>query len=123
MSSRCRVLLVDDEEDACLVLGDVLEDSGCQVIAVSHPLEAIRIAATQPFDLVLLDIRMPEMDGIEVLRRIRGGGHREIVMLTGFIDDALEAEARVEGAAAVMHKPVDIECLLHRVASLRLLQA
>lgn len=118
MPKPCRVLLVDDEEDACLVLGDLLEYSGCVVRTACDPLEAVRLATAEAFDLVLLDIRMPVMDGIEVLRRIRGGGHRQIVMLTGFIDEALDAEARREGAADVLHKPVDLEGLLTRVQAL-----
>jgi CheY-like chemotaxis protein len=119
MAVPCRILLVDDEEDACLVLGDVLEDMGCEVKAVCRPEEAVQIGRAQSFDLVLLDIRMPGMDGIEVLRRIRNGGHREIVMLTGFIDEALDVEARGEGAVDVLHKPVDLQALLQRVMALR----
>ncbi|HHX39300.1 MAG TPA: response regulator [Armatimonadetes bacterium] len=119
MSVPCRVLLVDDEEDACVVLGDVLECYGCEVRTVCDPAEALRIGCSETFDLVVLDIRMPEIDGIEVLRRIRSRGHREIVMLTGFIDDDLEAKARQEGAGAVLHKPVDLDALLGRIDALR----
>lgn len=115
----CRVLLVDDEEDACVVLGDVLECHGCEVRTVCDPAEAVSVGSAEVFDLVILDIRMPGMDGIEVLRRIRSRGHREIVMLTGYIDDDLSAEARREGAADVLHKPVDLEPLLARIDALR----
>ncbi|NLC56551.1 MAG: response regulator [Armatimonadetes bacterium] len=119
MPTPCRVLLVDDEEDACLVLGDVLECSGCEVRSVSDPLAAVREGNAERYDLVLLDIRMPRMSGIEVLRRIRDRGHGAIVMLTGYVDEELEAEARREGAAEVLHKPVDLEYLLQRIDGLR----
>lgn len=115
----CRVLLIDDEADACLVTGDVLEHFGCQVHSVTDPLEAVRIGSTSSFDVVLLDLRMPGMSGMEVLRRIRNGGHGAILVLTGFIDDELEAEAVREGATEVLHKPLDLDCLLARIRALR----
>lgn len=93
--------------------------SGCTVAATSDPLQAVRIGSEQQFDLVVLDIRMPHLDGIEVLQRIRGAGHREIIMLTGWIDDDLDAKARREGAADVMRKPVDLDKLLARIDRLR----
>ncbi|MBI3947597.1 MAG: response regulator [Armatimonadetes bacterium] len=119
MSAACRVLLIDDEEDACLVLGDLLEDTGCQVSAVSDPLDAVRIASVEAFDLVLLDMRMPGMSGLDVLRCIRDKGHREIVILSGYVDDSLEARARREGACDVMRKPVDLDRLFRRIETLR----
>ncbi len=119
MPGKCRVLLVDDEEDACLVLGDVLEGEGCEVVTACDPALAVDVGRSQVFDLVILDIRMPGMSGIDVLRRIRCRGHGEIVMLTGYVDDDVAREATEAGAAAVLHKPVDLMALLERVSRLR----
>jgi CheY-like chemotaxis protein len=67
-----RVLVVDDEEGIRFLYKEELEDEGCDVVLASNGEEAIEVLDTDAnIDLVLLDIKMPGMDGVEVLRRIK----------------------------------------------------
>ena len=67
-----RVLVVDDNEDAANMLGELLEDAGHEVRTAYTGIEALRAAETFRPDVVLLDIGLPDMDGYEVARRLRG---------------------------------------------------
>jgi CheY-like chemotaxis protein len=66
-----RALIVDDEPDIVEILASLLEDVGWTPLAAFGPEDALRIAAAGPIDLLLCDICMPRMDGIELLRRMR----------------------------------------------------
>ena len=70
MSPRKKVLVVDDEENLCLLYRDELESEGYLVQTVTDPAEAVRIVESDPPDVVVLDIRMPRMDGIETMGKI-----------------------------------------------------
>lgn len=70
MIPRKKVLVVDDEENLCLLYRDELESEGYLVQTVTDPAEAVRIVESDPPDVVVLDIRMPRMDGIETMGKI-----------------------------------------------------
>jgi CheY-like chemotaxis protein len=72
MTVQKKVLVVDDEENLCLLYQDELESEGYVVQAVTDAAEAMRIVETDPPDVVVLDIRMPRMDGIEAMGKILG---------------------------------------------------
>ena len=72
MTAQKKVLVVDDEENLCLLYQDELESEGYVVQAVTDAAEAMRIVESDPPDVVVLDIRMPRMDGIEAMGRILG---------------------------------------------------
>lgn len=71
MTNRPKVLVCDDEPDFLEVLAAQLQAEGCEVSTVGSGKEAIRRVREDPPDIVFLDIRMPEMDGIQTLRQIR----------------------------------------------------
>jgi len=101
-----RVLLVDDEPGLRQSLGLLLTDAGYTVIAEQNGRRALERATTERFDLVLCDVRMPEMDGLTFLRnyRKRGGGALVIVMSAYGGEDAAIA-AMKEGAYDYLPKP------------------
>ncbi|HBH79466.1 MAG TPA: Fis family transcriptional regulator, partial [Nitrospira sp.] len=66
------ILIVDDEEGIRTSLRSILEDEGYEVTIAANGLEALKIYGTDPPDLMILDIWMPEMDGLETLRRVKG---------------------------------------------------
>ena len=68
-----RILAVDDTRINLMVTTGLLEDTGIRIDTASCGPEAIRLAEAAPYDLILMDQRMPEMDGVETMRRIRGG--------------------------------------------------
>ncbi len=93
MKTPATLLLVDDEETFRLVLSRELERSGYAVRTAASGEAAIR-AAVEDVDVVLLDLRLPDMDGMEVLRRIREKNPAaDVIMLTGHgsIDTAIDA--------------------------------
>ena len=81
------ILLVDDEEGIRKVLGIALRDMGYRIIAAENGREALRIYKKECPAIVLTDIKMPDMDGIELLRRIKKiNPDTEVIMFTGHGD-------------------------------------
>jgi CheY-like chemotaxis protein len=70
-STKKRILVIDDEDDINLALKVVLENDGFEMTTFNDPLEALRNLKANLYDLILLDIRMPTMDGLGVYQRIR----------------------------------------------------
>jgi adenylate cyclase len=115
-----RILVVDDVARNVRLLQAVLEDAGFQVVAAGSGKEALSIVAQQPPDLILLDIRMPEIDGYEVCRRIRSDratADLPIVMVTS-AEDEERIRALQAGADDFVAKPFANDELLARVRSL-----
>ncbi len=111
------ILIVDDEKDMLLLLKRSLEpDLQCEVSTASSAEEALRLFGEKHFDLVLADIKMPGMDGLELLELIkRDAADQTVLMMTAFgsIDTAVEAMKR--GAYDFITKPFDHEALLLRL--------
>lgn len=119
MPSRLAVLAVDDDPDQCETLADLLGEFNCDVTPCSSPHRAVELSQGQHFDLVLLDILMYGMDGLELLRQIKPHRHGCIVMLTGTVEPELKAAAVAAGADDVMEKPLDVPKLLEVVETVR----
>ncbi len=107
-----RILLVDDEEDIRDVLTIALEDIGYDVTTAENGMEALEKFDTADFPLVLTDIKMPGMDGIELLKKIKQiSPDTEIIMVTGHGDMDLAIESFRNEAVEFITKPVDINTL------------
>ncbi len=107
-----RILLVDDEEDIRDVLTIALEDMGHDVVTAENGREALKKFKTQNFSLVLTDIKMPGMDGIELLKKIKQvSPDTEIIMITGHGDMDLAIESFRNEAVEFITKPVDVNTL------------
>ena len=121
--SQFKVLLVDDEEEFVKTLGERLEMRGIEPSTAFTGEAALkRIEQEQP-DIMVLDIKMPGIDGMEVLRRVRKAYPRiQVIMLTAHGSDKDKDEAERLGAFAYMRKPVDLELLTNtmRAASKRM---
>lgn len=111
-----RVLAVEDEPDMRRGLQDNLEFEGYETVVTANGLEGLRLAQKQTFDLIILDLMLPGMDGIEVCKRLKESGCKTpIIMLTarGTEDDKIEGfEA---GADDYITKPFSLKELLMRV--------
>ncbi len=116
MPSKNRILVVDDEEALRIVLSAELEGEGYQVTNAGDGQEAINILATNEFDLILLDIKMPNVDGFEVLKYVKERSPKtKVVMLTGFADLKNAIESKKLGAEDFVSKPYDLVDLLTTV--------
>ncbi|MEA2641733.1 MAG: hypothetical protein QOF51_3127 [Chloroflexota bacterium] len=106
------ILVVDDDESIREVIATVLRDEGCEVRTARNGESALALLADWCPDLILLDVRMPEMDGAEVARRYRAllGPHAPVVLLTALSDGPALAEAL--GAVGYLTKPFELDDLL-----------
>jgi two-component system cell cycle response regulator len=121
MSESARILVVDDDSMSVLLLSKNLSREGYVVLTASGGVEAIRKAKTEAPDLILLDVRMPEMDGYEATRLLKGDAQtREIpIILITALDDADNKLRGLEaGADEFLPKPVDRAELLVRIRSI-----
>ena len=103
-----RILIVDDEQDVCDCLTEFFKARGFVVASVFSGEEALQHLEHRPTDVILLDILLPGISGLEVLRHAkkRYPGAR-VIMVTGHDRVELRAEARLYGAAAFVTKPFD----------------
>jgi two-component system response regulator AtoC len=100
------VLIVDDDAGLRQSLALLLGGEGYDVTAEGSPARALELASREPFDLILCDVRMPEMEGLEFLRRYRGGrGEALIIMMSAYGGDDAAIAAMKEGAYDYLPKP------------------
>ena len=107
------VLIVDDEKNYPLILSAILEEEGFETFTANSGREALEILANADIDLVLTDMKMPSMDGIELLERIKDKNQDlPVIMMTahGTVDKAVEAMQK--GAYSYILKPFDNEQLI-----------
>ena len=114
-----RVLIVDDNAANREVARAILEQVGVEVSEADGGEAAVRLAATSPFDLILLDYRMPVVDGPEALRRIRAAaGPNQSIPILGFSADAeMSGLAEAGGFDGVVAKPINAVALIQAVAA------
>jgi DNA-binding NtrC family response regulator len=117
MASRAHILLVDDDERLRNAAGKVLTAEGyCVVIAASGK-EALEVLKQEAFALVISDLRLPDQDGIALLKQVREFlPEAEVVMITGFGSIERAVEAMRLGAYDFLQKPLDSAALLKTVA-------
>lgn len=111
-----RVLIVDDEVEFLDTLAKRLSKRKLQVSCSTSGEDAIRILKERPLDVVILDVKMPGMDGIEALREIkRMNPLLEVIMLTGHANVEVAIQGMELGAFDYLMKPIDIDELLYKV--------
>jgi len=116
-----KILIVDDEQSILLSLSYVLKTEGVEVITCSEIEQAEEALESTRFDLVLADIRMSGVNGIEgleLLTFIKQRYTTKVIIMTGYGDEETEAEAYRRGACHYFTKPVDIPVLLEQVAKI-----
>ena len=117
-SALLPILIVDDEEDIRRSLSGVLKDEGFSVCVAGDGESALAMLSKQPIALVLLDIWMPGMDGIETLKKIKEiYPELPVVMISGHATIATAMTATKLGAADFIEKPLDIKSTIHAIRS------
>ena len=113
---QAKVLLVDDETDFIDSLSSRLEVRGLTVSTSSCGTEALDLLHEQKFDVVVLDLSMPGMDGLEVLRKMKDEApDTEIIMLSGHGSIKASTEAIKLGAGDFLEKPLELGTLLEKI--------
>jgi two-component system nitrogen regulation response regulator NtrX len=110
------ILIVDDEEPILTSLSSILQDEGHEVTVAKNGIEALRVYTMDPPDLMLLDIWMPEMDGMETLRRVRElVPTAQVMMMSGHGSIETAVKAIKLGAYDYIEKPLSLENVTLRV--------
>jgi DNA-binding NtrC family response regulator len=115
-----KVLLVDDEKEFVELLGQRMSTRGMEVTATTSAADALKIAEERTFDVIVLDLMMPEMDGIEVLKNLKAKRPElQVILLTGHgtIDKGVEAMRL--GAMDFVEKPADLDALTEKIKKAR----
>lgn len=113
MDNDARILIVDDDENIRKVLVAILEDKGYNTQAVGTAGEAIKKAEKKYYNLALIDIRLPDMEGISLLTKIRDTTPRmRKIIITGYPTLHNAVDAVNAGADAYIMKPFDVERVL-----------
>lgn len=106
MSYRCNILILDDEPIVGDRLKTLLEKDGHHVEIFTKAVDALQCLEAKPFDIVISDIRMPEMDGIVVMDRIFQTSQRiKVILITGYATLELARESLTKGAFDFIAKP------------------
>ena len=118
MTTRARLLVIDDDEQLLAALRRALAYEGYDVEVAPTGEAGLRAALKQPPDLVVLDVLLPGLDGLEVCRRLRGGGDVPVLMLTARDEVADRVAGLDAGADDYLVKPFAVDELLARVRAL-----
>jgi two-component system response regulator HydG len=111
-----RILVVDDEVDTCSNLSDILTDLGYQVDVAYDGLGALELVKQHAYDVALLDLKMPGMDGLELYRRIKEIQSGTVaIVVTAYASSNTANDALAAGAWKILSKPVNLSNLLSLV--------
>ena len=117
LSRMCySILIVDDDAQLRGICRTILEEAGWLAFEASNGKEALAAIETTSFDLILLDLCMPDIDGLEFLMAVRPKLPKlKIIAMSGFIDGVMLRAAKMFGAAAIIDKPFSTDLLISNV--------
>ncbi len=111
-----KILLVDDEQDFVETLAERMENRGMEVSATTSASDGLKKATENSFDAIILDLQMPEMDGLELLRILKEKKPDiQVILLTGHATLEKGIEAIKLGAMDFIEKPVDLKILSDKI--------
>jgi CheY-like chemotaxis protein len=114
-----RILLVDDNLNGLVARRSVLEELGYDITATTDPFEALTLFASHRFDLLITDYKMPRLDGLELIRKIRqSNSDVPIILISGFAETLGLTEASTGSDAVVQKSSNEIQHLVRSVARL-----
>ena len=113
------ILVVDDEEGARELFNTILTDEGYEVALANSGADALTLFKNKPFNLVITDIKMPVMDGLQLLQEIRNMGSKtDVIMVTAYGEVESYLKAMSLGAAEYINKPIrikELKRIVHKV--------
>src|SRR4051812_33896858 len=118
MDEALRVLVVDDEPQILRVLRRAFQSEGITVMTAPDAQTGLDMFRTAPIDLVITDLRMPDMNGVELTRKLRSFSQVPVIVISIKGDEAIKVQALDSGADDYVTKPFGMEELLARVRAL-----
>ena len=112
--AKDRILIVDDEPDIALILKLQLEDAGYRTVRAQDGVEALEAIGREEFSLIMLDIKMPRLDGLEVLSRV-DVARTPVIMMTAHGSEDIAVDAMKKGAVDYISKPFSTDDMLQKV--------
>lgn len=117
---KTRVLIVDDEQEFARTLAERMQTRGLEAEAVFSGDEALKLVNQKTYDVVVLDLAMPGMDGIETLKKmLEIHPDLQVIMLTGQATVGKGVEAVKQGAFEFLEKPIRMEALVEKIGQAR----
>ncbi|MEE8414385.1 MAG: response regulator [Dehalococcoidales bacterium] len=117
MAEKMKILVVDDNEEFCQNITDILELKDYEVTTAYDGFRGLELVEQNGFDLVLMDIRMPVMNGVETFKRVKEiAPDTQVIMVTAFSVEDLIKEALREGAFGALRKPLDFDSLFELIS-------
>ena len=111
-----KILIIEDEKEMAATYGQILSSSGRDYVVCTEPKEALALVSQEKPEVVLCDLRMPEIDGMELVERIKAEWpHLPVVMITGYATIDVAVEAMQKGASDFLAKPFPPDELLLKV--------
>ena len=115
-NNMIKILIVDDDKEFCAGMADILEAKGYEVESENSGTQAIAKVKEKSFDVVIMDIKMPTMNGVEAFKQIKKISPKTaVIMITAYSLENLIKEALKEGAFGVLRKPLDIDKLIEQI--------
>ena len=110
LKNKKQILIVDDDPGICATLCDILEDEGYGTKGFGEGKKALEFLKKTSFDVVFVDLKLPDMDGVTLLEQIKLiNPESAVIMMTGHASTATAVEALNEGAYAYVVKPFDLD--------------
>ena len=120
MGEKLKILVVDDDRRMVRTICDILRVKGYEALPAYSGNEAVQVVQREAFDCVLMDIKMPGIDGVATLKMIKGvAPDTPVVLMSAYATDEQLAEAKEHGAASVLTKPIDFQQVLSYLSLLR----
>ncbi len=118
MGEKAAILIVDDNANLCSIMALILKSYDYTITTAGNGQEAVDKVREQPFDVILMDIKMPVMGGVESLQIIKEmRPEAVVVMMTAYAREDIVQEAMQKGAYDIYDKPVDIDKFIEVVES------
>ena len=120
MPNQTNVLVVDDDANFCTTLSKILGKKGYATIKVENGQRAIEVVKEKPVDVILMDVKMPVMNGVEAYKSIKQIRPSAVVIfMTAFSVEDLVKDVIRDGAYAVIKKPFDIDTVVNMIEKSR----
>jgi two-component system response regulator HydG len=116
MEKKASILIVDDDPGMTETMPDILGDMGYDVAVAEDGFRAIEIVKERGYDVALMDIRMPGINGVETFKQVKGiSPPTKVIMMTAYSVEDLVKEALNQGAYGIICKPLDIERVMQLI--------